>query len=68
MPVGMGIVVPAQKIIETLEQQELKEMRESVKAMRAQLADAQAASPDSALPLATTGASPTEARAGVSQN
>ena len=33
-PSVMGVVIPAQKIIETLEQQELKDMRARVKDMR----------------------------------
>ena len=54
VPVGMGIVVPAQKIIETLEQEELKAMRGRIKIMREKIAAETAASPDSAMPLATT--------------
>jgi hypothetical protein len=56
VPVGMGIVVPAQKIVETLEQHELKDMRGRVKAMRERLAASNVASPDSALPMTGTSA------------
>jgi hypothetical protein len=49
VPVGMGVVVSAQKIEETLQQEELIELRKEIKAMReAHLA----ASPDSAIPTA----------------
>jgi hypothetical protein len=49
VPVGMGIVVPAQKIIDTLEQEELVEMRNDSKARRE--AEAPAATPDAAIPM-----------------
>ena len=54
VPVGMGIVVPSQKILDTLEQEELREMRKRIKADRERRAVESAASPDSALPLAAT--------------
>jgi hypothetical protein len=53
VPVGMGVVVPAQKIIETLEQQEVKDLRKKIKEMRAaHFAETAAASTDSAIPTA----------------
>jgi hypothetical protein len=53
VPVGMGVVVPAQKIIETLEQQEVKDLRKQIKEIReAHFAETSAASPDSAIPIA----------------
>jgi hypothetical protein len=52
VPVGIGIVVSAQKIVETLEQQEVKDLRAKIKRLRdAHKADA-AAAPDSAIPTA----------------
>ena len=60
VPVGMGIVVPAQKIIETLDLEELREMRQRVKTERDRLAAGTAASLDSAIPLATTAVSRAE--------
>jgi hypothetical protein len=52
VPVGMGIVVSAQKIKETLEQEELIAMRKEVKRLRAKLEAANAATTDSAIPTA----------------
>jgi hypothetical protein len=53
VPVGMGIVVPAAKIKETLDLEPLKRMRVLAKAMReAARAATTAAASDSALPIA----------------
>jgi hypothetical protein len=52
VPVGLGIVVPAQKIIDTFMQEELVTMRNEVKARQAQRQHTEAATPDSAIPVA----------------
>jgi len=52
VPVGMGIVVSAQKIEETLMMPELQEMRKQQKAERERQLAEEAASPDSAIPMA----------------
>ncbi len=51
VPVGMGIVVSAQKIKETLDQEELIEMRKQIKSVREAREAENAAVTDSALPV-----------------
>lgn len=51
VPVGIGIVVPAQKIIETLELEELVDMRKKIKETRENKAVLEAATTDSAFPV-----------------
>jgi hypothetical protein len=51
VPVGMGVVVPAEKIVETLEIEGLKNMRKNIKEKREREHAVPAANPDSALPL-----------------
>jgi len=52
VPVGIGVVVSAQKIEETLLHKDLIEMRKQIKAMREALAADDAATTDSAIPTA----------------
>ncbi len=67
VPVGIGVVVSAQKIEEALRHEELIEMRKHIKAIReAQAADA-AATTDSALPMANLSGGASET-AGVDAN
>jgi hypothetical protein len=55
VPVGMGVVVAAQKIVETLEQQEVKDLRDEIKRLREAHEADSAAAPDSAIPTAKRG-------------